>query len=699
MIHKKTFKKISFLILFLNCLVAISQIIPLENRIDWMPGIPGGIPDLSSWTTKNVVTHFGADNSGANNSLSAIQEGIDNLPSTSKHIIYFPAGTFRLNGNLKLRDNMVLRGEGTNTKLEFYTPTSSLCISISKYAYGVWQNLNTSSGYSKGNNKLTVPNASMFKVGEFAELQQTNSVKMNDWRGNPPPSWAPDVLGQIFEITAINGNVITLKTPLHLSYDASLTPKIRPTNLIKNVGIEDLYITLKTDTDVSLIGFVNAAYCWVNNITSYKTKKVHIDFSKSLACQVKNSKFSHSYDYGGGGHGYGVTVGTHTSNVLIENNAFDHLRHSMLYSLGASGNVYAYNYSQRVHGESVASNYVYYPADISAHGLYANMNLFESNSVQNIGISDAWGPMGPGNTYLRNRVESNQTVDGFNYYDASSLTNVIGNSFISLNDKQGLATNNIEHGNVIDGETVWNPNISDSNIPASYYLSEKPAFLGSKPWPLYGPNIGYDAKLPAQENFTPFFEGNKDELLRVRGPRVIALGETINIIVDYFAKQDRKLHIVLSDETGVIRAGCFGDDAIEVKVGRGSVICEITVPNNLSSAKSYSAFLTEPNGPSPFWGNGNHIWKINQYNVLLDGLLNNDTFEKNIFSIHPNPVKDILNVEINNIVLEKYKIHNTLGQQVLSGTLTNKRINVSGLKKGMYFIRFKNNKAYKFIKE
>jgi len=696
MINNKM-RKLTLIVIFLfNSLIAISQVIPSENRIDWTPGIPGGIPDVSSWLTKNVVTHFGADNSGANNSLNAIQAGIDNLPSASKHIIYFPAGTYKLEGNLRLRENIVLRGEGINTKLEFYNPTTPLCISVSTYEYGEWQILNASSGYSKGTITLTVPNSSLFTVGEFAELQQTNSAKMNDWKGNSPPSWAPDVLGQLFEVTAVNGNTITLKTPLHLTYDSSLTPKIRPTNLITNVGIENLYITLKTDTDVSLIGFNNAAYCWVKNIVSYKTRKVHVDFSRSLACEVRGSKFSHSYNYDGGGHGYGVTVGLHTANVLIENNAFDHLRHSMLYSLGASGNVYAYNYSQRIHGEYVASNYVHYPADISAHGLYANMNLFESNSVQNIGMSDAWGAMGPGNTYLRNRVESNQTTKGFSYYDVNTLTNVIGNSFITLNDIQGLATNNIEHGNVIDGVTVWDPNINDNNIPPSYYLSNKPDFFGSKGWPLYGPNIGFDAKLPAQDSFTPFYEeSNKDELLRVRGPRVIALGETIDVVVDYFAKQDRKLHIALSDQTGVIRAGCFGDEAIEVKVGYGTVTCQITIPNNLLSAKVYSAYLTESNGPSPFWGSGNHIWKINQYNVLLDGRLGDDTF----FNIHPNPVKDILNIKTNNLELKNYNIYNMLGQQIVSGILENKTINVSELINGMYFIRFENNKTYKFIKE
>ncbi len=608
-----------FLLIFLllNGFVASSQIIPAADRIDWTPGLPDGIPNTSSWITKNVVADFSADNSGTNNALSQIQNGIDNLASNVNHIIYFPAGTYRLEGSLSLRSNIVLRGaSASNTKLEFYNPTSSACISGLLYDYGVWQNLNTS--VSKGVLTLAVPNASLFEVGGFAELQQTNDNSlMTDFQGTPPPDWGQDVVGQLFEVASISGNNITFKTPVHISYNTNLSPKIRPIGLISNIGIEGMHVTLKTDTDVSLIAFGNAAYCWVKDIISFKTRKAHLSFARSLGCEVRGSQFSHSYNYDGGGHGYGVALGIHTSDVLVENNSFDHLRHSMLFQLGANGNVFAYNYSQRVHGEAVVSNFVYYPPDISAHGLFAYMNLFEGNSVQAIGNSDAWGPIGPGNTYLRNRVESDQTDLGYNYFDATTHTNAIGNSFITLNDRYGLASNNIEHGNLIDGEEIWDSEVSDNNIPDSYYLTEKPEFFGNKPWPIYGLTEGYEEPLPAQDNLIPYYETNKDELMKIRGPRTISPGQSITLSIEYTALQDRRLHVALSDGNGIIQAGYFGDDAIQVSSGHGVIDVEIVVPANLSSAGTYSVFLAEINSPSPFWAAGNYIWKLNQYDVRL----------------------------------------------------------------------------------
>ena len=69
--------------------------------------------------------------------------------------------------------------------------------------------------------------------------------------------------------------------------------------------------------------------------------------------------------------------------------------------MGASGNVYGYNYSVETQSEGTWT-----PCDISLHGHYPHMNLFEGNTVQEVDVSDYWGPCGPGNTFLRNRVES-----------------------------------------------------------------------------------------------------------------------------------------------------------------------------------------------------------------------------------------------------------------------------------------------------
>jgi hypothetical protein len=264
--------------------------------------------------------------------------------------------------------------------------------------------------------------------------------------------------------------------------------------MIKNVGIEDLYIE-KIHSASHTIYFRNSAYCWIKNVESYKTRKTHVEMISSLGNEIRDSYFHLSYDYGGGGSGYGVKCGLHVTNCLVENNTFDSLRHAMLLALGANGNVYAYNYSTNPVG--AAAPYAeegWIPADISIHGHYPFMNLFEGNEVYEIGIGDYWGPAGPGNTYFRNKVND----EGIFYYDASNDQNLIGNVISYLTDDGGMIDRKLEHGNVINSITHWDPSIPNHQLPASLYLESAPDFFYGQPWPCFGPDINEERTLPAQ---------------------------------------------------------------------------------------------------------------------------------------------------------------------------------------------------------
>jgi len=490
---------IIFTIYIFSFSLSFSQIISFDNRITWIPGIPSSEQSIPT-NTINVVEDFGVDNSGNSDALPAINRAISSVASTGG-VVFFPQGTYRINGTIKIGNNkIVLRGEGADrTKLHFYNPLNA-CIEIITYGRGIWQGVN---GYMKDTTTLTVDNGSAFTVGEFAEIQQGNDADFmytNSFWNQP---WAQNLVGQFMQVTAINGNEITLKTPLHLTYQSRFNPQIRPQRLIKNVSVEDLYIELKTDSDVFTIYYKNAAYGLVKNVESYHTKKGHVSSESTIGCEVRNSSFIRSYDYGGGSHGYGVELGYHTTDWLVENNIFDSLRHAMVFATGANGNVISYNFSQNVLqgvGEHNL-NQGWDPPDISNHGHYAYMNLIEGNSAQEVSISDYWGPTGPGNIYFRNRVLNKETQDGIWYNDVSVKQNILGNSAIIIKDVSGKASNNLEHGNLINGQLLWDDSIPDHNLPNSYYLQSKPAFFESTDWPLYGPTEGFSRKLPSQKRF------------------------------------------------------------------------------------------------------------------------------------------------------------------------------------------------------
>ncbi|MBT4139032.1 MAG: dockerin, partial [Candidatus Latescibacteria bacterium] len=160
------------------------------------------------------------------------------------------------------------------------------------------------------------------------------------------------------------------------------------------------------------------------------------------------------------------------------------------------GNVFAYNYSVETLSEGT-----WVPCDVSLHGHFPFMNLFESNTVQKIDVSDYWGPVGPGNTFLRNRVENY----GFRIRDHSHLQNVIGNELVQVDQEIAIhnsVKNTYTEGNYVGGLLHWSPNIIDKTIPHSLYLSEKPGFFGDLPWPVIGADlISSQGKIPAQIRF------------------------------------------------------------------------------------------------------------------------------------------------------------------------------------------------------
>jgi hypothetical protein len=483
---------------FLTVHLLHAQIIPDQRRITWNPGIPGGIPEVSG-PVENVI-NYGADPTGKTDSHDAIEAAIHNLPSAGG-IVYIPEGTYLLNSTLLIdRNQVVIRGAGM-TSTRILSNANDVSIRVESSTAGDWQEI--VDGYHLGSFQIEVENGAAFTKGTFMEIQQENDSVIMYTESTWIQRWAENSVGQVFEIVDIQDNSIILKTSLHHTFSRNLNPVARPFTAIRNVGIENLFIQ-KLKPANHTISFDHTAYCWIRNVESYMTMRSHVQLSASLGHEIKASFFHKSYNYGGGGHGYGVMCGNHTSDVLVENNVFDSLRHAMMVQTGANGNVYAYNYSTNpVQGEpGSVLNTGWIPPDISVHGHYPFMNLFEGNDVMEIGISDYWGPAGSGNTYLRNRVKG----DGILCYDHSHEQNLLGNVTTFLINSDNTCLRLLEHGNIINGVTVWDNKIEDHTIPASLYLDKVPTFFKGHHWPPFGPDAEKGNQLPAQKNDGRYIE-------------------------------------------------------------------------------------------------------------------------------------------------------------------------------------------------
>ncbi|MCX8092676.1 MAG: glycoside hydrolase family 55 protein [Candidatus Goldbacteria bacterium] len=439
------------------------SIIPPEQSIDWTNV---GCPDEKIKIENTInIKDFGAKGDGITDDSSAFTKAIyDAKPKTE---IFIPEGVYILNSPIRIYKSLILRGAGKDkTKLIFNFNNSPSIDAITIGPEGKTDWIEVIDGFQKGSKTLEVKDGSIFSPGVFVEIEQDNDPKKMYTDPQWNQSWAQNVIGQIFQVLSTTGNKITVDEPLHIDFNKSFNPRIRILYMTTGVAIEDLFIKRFDRGDGNIITIKNSAYCRIKNIESEYVYRTHVSIERSYRCSVLNSYFHHAHDYGGGGHGYGVEIKHHACNNLVENNKFYHLRHSMMVHLGANANVFGYNESKEPYATSDHTPGTVI-CDISIHGHYPFMNLFEGNKVAKIEFSDWWGPCGPGNTLYKNIVTDENII----IRDKTLYQNIIGNIiekgriliYPPADKSSLLIMNNIESG---QGSI-------DKNLPKSLYKIKK----------------------------------------------------------------------------------------------------------------------------------------------------------------------------------------------------------------------------------
>ena len=491
------------------------DIVPPARRVPWNPGIVGGIPDVP--VVANVLA-FGAHRDGVTDDAGAFQAAINsvNVPGA----IYIPEGSYLLKNTLSMKSGVILRGAGP-TLTHLIIDHSNAAIAFTTYQRGDWVTI--LGGHQKGSTVITLSDASRFTPGRYLEIQQENDPAIMYTNPYWDQSWAANAVGQFFRVVAVNGNQVTLDTPLNSDFNPALHPMARPQRLLENAGVEDLHIKRSDTSDTFTFHLQNVASVWIARVFSELTAREHVHVHSGYRVEVRDSYFNDATNFGGGGHGYGVELGFHTTNSLVENNLFRHLRHSMMVHSGASGNVFGYNYSR----EPVL-------VDVSVHGHYPSANLFEGNVVQWVTASDYWGPAGPNNLYFRNRLEGGNgpgtRAGNLNLLDSSNYQNIVGNELVRggvFHDNTVDPATLIIHGNSAKGVVSWDPTIPDRDLPDSYYLGSRPKFYGADGWPSTGSDrLG--GTNPAKTRYLNEF-ASEPRLLVAAGvdQSVFAVGQTL----------------------------------------------------------------------------------------------------------------------------------------------------------------------------
>jgi hypothetical protein len=438
--------------------------LPPAGWVDTQWVDPGGFRTIDVTTRGLPADAIALDASAAVRTILAT--------ATGRVVLYFPAGTYSFKTDLAItRDDVILRGAGADrTTLVIDAPgASNAQIAFRGATTGV--PLAVTGSPASGSQSITVPNAGSLAPGDFVQLALDG--------GRKPYGYASEA--QIFRIVARNGSTVTLDMKIGLTFPAAKSPVVQELDLLKTAGVERLRIertyrpTLENVNNLVLDKVHNA---FVRDIESVRSGRSHVSVDWSKNVVVERTALHGAFVQNTGGYSYGVCVNWGSTRVRITDNTFWDLRHPVVLQLGANHTVVSYNSS-----EAPYRGY----NDLALHANWAYLNLFEGNRFAE-GYADnskegqaGMAETGPGNTWFRN----NATGQIGSINSGTTRQNLIGNRTALLR----LSGSGHYHGaNNENGVVKWGALGPSSTIPASLYLTAKPAFLGATPWPVYGPS-------------------------------------------------------------------------------------------------------------------------------------------------------------------------------------------------------------------
>jgi MYXO-CTERM domain-containing protein len=408
-------------------------------------------------------------------------------------------------------------------------------------------------GTTHGSKSITVASASAsgIKVGTLLALSQNDLPYMTNLGSGATCTYCSGVgglSGQTVQVTAVSGNTLTLSDPLYIDYTSS--PVAFPWEAsCTAAGLEDLKISASGSQVVNTngSGYINIVMTgvigsWVKNVESdfAQGSHVHIDFS--LHNTVRDSFFHDGFDHGPGVTDDELRLGYKTSANLIENNIFWRQHTSIIVEFGASGNVLAYNYSTANNHQGSTWNL----EDISFHGPHPMMNLFEGNITTHWQMDQTHGSSshstifrsystganiflppqnGRGTIQAQGPMQQTANAYAFVFSNVSQYNNMVGviaGADYLVNGQKAaarLVAPQATKGNPAcilvgyedDTSMFTTPNLTETTmlyqgvmdcttgtfqwqngsqtLPASFYLSAKPAWWDAEPWPPIGPDV------------------------------------------------------------------------------------------------------------------------------------------------------------------------------------------------------------------
>jgi hypothetical protein len=483
--------------------------------------------------------------------------------------------------------------------------------------------------------------------------------------GYRPISQRIEVLAKSGNVLTIYDPVARRGSPLHIAFPAAQDPEVwraagGTADVVRYTGLESLSVwSAATDGNAKDMVVMNgAAYSWIKDIETDGSKNTwagrHIHIQNAVYRSEVRGSYSHnSSNYYQGSNAYGILYSG--SDCLIEDNIVRELNKPVLGETSGGGNVIAYNYVDEAIIGSLTNSWQETAINMS-HGSFCHSDLFEGNHTPNVGVDSTHGNNGWGvifRNWATGRNGSGRTdtylraiyVDGWQR-EMTSVGNVLGSpsfrpDYLILSPATGV---NPVYGGVSSvyllGSNAWelgtgykpgadnmdngqaeslfyrhldfdyktnsqydNPSNPAKTLPDSLYLTSKPAFFGSRPWPWVNPG-GKTNKvytLPAKVRYdgrTPIPQVQVTSISPVNGP--IAGGTRVTIRGSGFVAGST-VTVGGVAATGVVVFGPTRLTAVTGAHSTGLADVTVTIPRPRSATLAQGFFYAPPPTPADYY--------------------------------------------------------------------------------------------------
>jgi len=388
---------------------------------------------------------------------------------------------------------------------------------------------------------------------------------------------------QLVTVTGVNGNDVTFTPGLYeTNWRAGQSPRVWWTGTTPaqspstGVGIENLSIDNSSAGAISIISFHNTTNGWVENVRSINGNRNHVGMWIATHVTVQDSYFYGTLN--AQSQSYGIEP-EFAGDLLILNNIFQRVTSPCMMGNNA-GSIYAYNFGINNYystqpafmqtsyfgSHDAGTHMMLFEGNIGAqalwdtfHGAGGNQTTFfrnyltgweagktsgtvpvaiwANNRANNI-IGNVLGKAGYHDTYqagtcstciysLGDPAWPGAPYQGVGHDNmvASSLMRwgnydlVNGTSSTSTNDTTGIRWVSGEVPTTGIAFVNGNPVPASHTLPSSFFLSSKPAWWGSLPWPGIGPDVtsgniqhvgGHANTNPAQACYSNVMGGPED---------------------------------------------------------------------------------------------------------------------------------------------------------------------------------------------